>query len=123
MNHDALGLLIMIYDIDHNHGETKFGIVAVIESDIELYLGYQSPTKPCDDYMAFLKARVDTINAHDGLVGRHPRYFKETFTRIAEEQELSKGMICYMSPDDRKVLQMDVQEIACKEYLAILFVK
>ena len=39
----------------------------------------------------------------------HPGYFKEMFTQITEERELLKVTIRNMSPDDRKVLQTDVQ--------------
>ena len=79
MNRNVVSLLGMIRDIAHNHDETKLGLVPVIEFDMELYLIYQSPAEPCDDYMALFKARVDTINAHGDLAGRHPGYFKEMF--------------------------------------------
>ena len=109
MNRDVVSLLEMIRDITHNHDETKLGLMALIEFDMELYLVYQSPTEPCDDDMALFKARVDTINAHDGLSGRYPGYSKEIFTHITEEKEISKETIRNTSPDDRKVLQTDVQ--------------
>ena len=60
----------------------KLSLMAIIESDMELYLGFQSPTEPCDDYMAVLKARVDTICAHEGLAGNHVGHVNETFTPI-----------------------------------------
>ena len=38
MDRDVVGLLGMIRDITHNHDETKLGLMAIIESDMELYL-------------------------------------------------------------------------------------
>ena len=75
----VVGLLGMIQDIAHNHDKSKLGPMAIIESDMKLYLGFQGPNKPCDNYMAVLIARIDTISAHEGLVGKHHGHANETF--------------------------------------------
>ena len=85
MNQGVVGLLGMIQDIAHNHDETKLGLMAIIESDMELYLGFQRPTEPGDDYMAIFNARVDTINAQEGLAGKHPGHVNDTFAQTSEE--------------------------------------
>ena len=112
MNRNVVGLLGMIHDIAHNHDETKLSLMAIIELDMELYLGFQGPTEPCDEYMAVFKARIDTINMHRGLAGKHPGHFKETFTRITEERELTKETIWDMNSDGKKVLPKEIQEMA-----------
>ena len=55
--------------------------------------------------MAIFKARVDNINAHKGLAGKHPGHVDETFAQITEEQELTKDKITNMSSEDKKTLQ------------------
>ena len=75
----------MIQDIVHNHDKTKHGLMAIIESDMELYLGFQVPVEACDDYMVVFKARVDMKNSQRGRAGRHPGHFAERFSRIQEE--------------------------------------
>ena len=107
----------------HNHVETKHGLMAIIKSDMELYLGFQAPNEACDDYIAVFKARVDTINGHEGLTSKYPWHLNEMFLQIMEEQGLTKENIKSMSPKERGVLHAGVQEIACEEYIAILFIK
>ena len=58
--------------------------------------------------MAVFKARLDTINAHEGLAGKHPGRSKETFTRITEEREIAAKKMKNMSSDEKKILQKDV---------------
>ena len=90
MDHDVVGLLRMIRNIFHNHDQTKLGLMAPIESDMELYLGFQGANEPCDDYMAVFKARIDTINAHESLAGKHPVHVNEIFDLVIEERDLTK---------------------------------
>ena len=66
MDRDVVGLLKMVHDIDHNHDESKLGLMAIIECDLELALGFQGKIEDCDNFMAMFKAQVDTINAHKG---------------------------------------------------------
>ena len=40
VDRDVVGLLKMIRVITHNHGKSKLGLVAIIECDMELYLGF-----------------------------------------------------------------------------------
>ena len=82
VDRDVVGLLKIIRDIAHNHDESNFGLMAIIECDMELHLWFQGKTEDCDDYMAVFKARVDTINAHKGLAGKHPGHVRETFDRF-----------------------------------------
>ena len=48
---DVVSLLKMIRDIAHNHDENKPGLMAIIECDLELSLGFQDKTQTCDDFM------------------------------------------------------------------------
>ena len=107
----------MIRGIAHNHDEIKHGLMVIIESDMELYLGFQALNEACDNYMAIFKAIVDTINAHEGLDGKNPRHLNEKFSWLMEEQGLTKEKIKSMSPEERVALHAEVQEMVCEEYL------
>ena len=54
VDRDVVGLLKIIRDIAHNHDESKLGLMAIIECDMELYLGFQGKTEDCDNYMVLL---------------------------------------------------------------------
>ena len=99
-----VSLLGTIRDIAHNYDGTKHGLMSIIESDMDLYLGFQSPDKDCDDYMAVFKARVDTINVHGGLAGKHPGHFAETFSQIQTEREITDENIEAVEPKDRTAI-------------------
>ena len=83
----------MIGDIAHNHDESKPGLMAIIECDLELSLRFQGKAETCNDFMAVFKARVDTINAHRGHVGCHPGHLQDTFDRITSERGLTMKMV------------------------------
>ena len=94
----------MIRDIAHNYDDTKLGIMSIAESNMELYLSFQGSNEPRDDYMAVFKAMIDTINAREGLIGKHPRNLNETSGWIMEEQKLRKDKIKNLSSDEKLVL-------------------
>ena len=118
-----VSLLGTIRDIAHNYDGTKHGLMSIIESDMDLYLGFQSPDKDCDDYMAVFKARVDTINVHGGLAGKHPGHFSKRFSRIQEEKGLKVDKLKLMQDDGNITLHVEVTEIVREEYLVILSIE
>jgi hypothetical protein len=120
---DVVSLLKMIRDIAHNHDENKPGLMAIIECDLELSLGFQDKTQTCDDFMAVFKARVDTINAHRGKAGKHPGHLHDTFERIIFEKGVTMQAVVNWSEADQQALKEEVEAIANEEYLAVLFIK
>ena len=118
-----MGLLKMIRDITYNPDESKLSLMAIIECDLELALGFQGKAKDCDDFMAVFKAWVDTINAHKESAGRLPGHVKDTFNHTMLERGVSKSDIKSMNDADQKILNKEIQKIAYEEYLAVLFVK
>ena len=122
-NRDVVGLLQMIRDIAHNHDENKPGLMAIIECNLELSLGFQDKTQTCDDFMAVFKARVDTINAHRGQAGYHPGHLLDTFDRILEEKNLTKSTVLNWPQDEQDALKKVIEDAANEEYLAVLFIK
>ena len=120
---DVVSLLKMIRDIAHNHDENKPGLMAIIECDLELSLGFQDKTQTCDDFMAVFKARVDTINAHRGQAGHHPGHLIDTFDRIISDKGFTKAAVLKLPLDEQKALKKEVEDAATEEYLAVLFIK
>ena len=86
-----MGLLKTIRDIALNHDESKPGLMAIIECDLKLSLGFQGKTKSCDEFMAMFKARVDMINAHKGHASNHLGHTTDTFDRIILEKGHTKA--------------------------------
>ena len=121
-NRDVVGLLKMIRDIGRNHNESKPGIMAIIQCDLELSLSFQEKTKTCDDSMGVFKAPVDTINAHIGHAGRHPGHLIDTFDRIISEKGLTKAVVLKLPLDDQDALKKEIEAVASEEYLTFLFI-
>ena len=113
----------MIRDIVHNHNESKPGLMAIVECDLELSLGFQGRTETFDECMAVFKARVGMINAHRGHVGNHPGHSTDTFDRVTTEKGLSKADVKNLTLDEQKALKREIENIASEEYLDVLFIK
>ena len=62
-------LLQIIGDVTHNKKERKESVMTIVESDVELFMIYQSPGESLDDYYKLFKAKVDTIDANGGNAG------------------------------------------------------
>ena len=62
----------MIRDITHNKKERKESVMAIVESDLELYTIAQDPGESLDEYYKVFLAQGDTIDAHGGNAGYHP---------------------------------------------------
>ena len=109
----------------HNHDKSKLGCMVIIECDLELSLGFQGKTESCNDFMAVVKARVATINAHRVDAGRHPGHLQDTFDRIILERDPTMAMVLKWAPDDQDVLKnkKEIDAVASEEYLAVLFIK
>ena len=70
-NQDVVALLQMIRDITHNKKERKESVMAIVESDLELYTIAHDPGESLDEYYKAFLAQVDTIDAHGGNAGYH----------------------------------------------------
>ena len=60
---DPVKLLLMLCDITHKHNATTHETMAIVESDMEFYLGHQGKTDSINEYYQLFKSRVDTITA------------------------------------------------------------
>ena len=71
---DPVAPLVILRDITHKHDATKNETMAIIKSDMELYLGHQAKTNSINEYYRLFKLKVETITAHGGTPtpGHHP---------------------------------------------------
>ena len=74
-NQDVVAPLKMVRDITHNKKVRKENVMAIVESNVELYTIHQGSGESLDEYNKVFKAQVDTIDAHGGNAGYHPAVF------------------------------------------------
>jgi len=106
--------------VTHKHDETKQGTMALVESDLLLYLSHMKSGEDPDDFMQLFKAQVNTINAHGGQAGLHPRLVLEHYDELVElypkaEKELT--------PDEVSALTTQARKESCEGYLSCLFIR
>ena len=116
---DVIGLPKMIRDVAHAHDDTIQGTMAIVASDMTLYTTYMSKSETPAAFCCMFQANMDTINAHGGSAGRHPKLFNDHVARLMSERSLDP------ESDDTEGLQkviIDAERQSCDEYLACLFI-
>ena len=78
---DPVELLLVLRDITHKHDATKNETMAIVKSNVELYLGHQGKTNSTNKHYRLLKSRVDTITAYRGTPVHHPAQAKRILER------------------------------------------
>ena len=117
---DVVGLLKLIRDVTHKHDETQQGTMALVESDMHLYLTHMKSDEDPNDFMEIFKTMAETINVHGGQAGLHPRLLSEHKVRIlAEQGKVEKDL----NPDEREALARAAMDASCEEYLSCLFIR
>eukprot|EP00957_Ditylum_brightwellii_P130382 9945946-Ditylum_brightwellii.AAC.1 len=102
----------------HAHYDTTQGTMAIIASDMMLYTTLMSKAKTPVAFSRIFQANMDTINAHGGFAGHHPKLFDEHVERLMSERGLDNNS----NTDNLKKVISDVDCGACEEYLACLFI-
>eukprot|EP00957_Ditylum_brightwellii_P052563 3985644-Ditylum_brightwellii.AAC.1 len=64
----------MICDVAHAHNDAPQGTMAIVASNMTLYIMFMSKAET--------PANVDTINAHGGCAGCHPKLLNEHIERL-----------------------------------------
>ena len=96
----------MIRDIAHNHNESKPGLMAIIECNLELSLSFEGKPRPV--MILWPCSRPHLV---------------DTFDRIISWKGLTKSAVLKLPPDDQKALKKEIEDVASEEYLAVLFIK
>ena len=71
LKRDPVRLLELLRDVAQSFDATKNETMAIVESDVKLYLGFQGKTATIDKYDTLFLSRIDTIRAHGGEPGHH----------------------------------------------------
>ena len=74
----------MICDIFHFCDETKQVTMVYVKLDIALYTIFCHPTKSPEDFLAMFEEQIETIKAHGGRSGYHPKFIQAHFANIYE---------------------------------------
>ena len=69
LNRDPIQLLKMLRDIAQSFEASKNETMAIVESDVKFYLGFQGKSASIDDYATLFCSRLDTIKARGGEPG------------------------------------------------------
>ena len=116
-------LLKILRDITHKHDVTKNERMAIVESNIELYLSQLGKNDTIDEHYQLLKPRVDTITAHGDMRGHHPAYprwiLDQEWKKDRSDIQTSKAM----EPVAKEAYGEKVLAMAWEEYLGYLFIK
>ena len=90
----------MIQDLLHEHDETKQGMMVLVESQLQMFLGWQKDDTP-ENYLKLFKARTDAINAHGGRAGFHFDLYEEYLAKL----KTSSGIVDLESHPDKQVAE------------------
>eukprot|EP00957_Ditylum_brightwellii_P023204 1751169-Ditylum_brightwellii.AAC.1 len=104
----------MIHDVAHAHDDMTQGTMAIVESNMTLYTTFISKAETPVVFSHTFQANVDTINAHGGCAGCHPKLLDEHVERLMSEHGLDNDS----NTDDLKKVISDAERGACEEYLA-----
>ena len=88
LRRDPIQLLELLRGVVQSFDATKNETMAIVESDVKLYLGFQGKTASIDGYATLYRSRIDTIKVHEGEPGHHPAQDK----RILEREMKARGL-------------------------------
>ena len=85
---DIIALTRMICDAAHAHDDTIQVTIAIVTSNVSLYMMYMSKTEKPVDFCCTFQVTVDTINTHGGCAGHHTQMVSEYGQRLCKERGL-----------------------------------
>eukprot|EP00957_Ditylum_brightwellii_P018281 1377367-Ditylum_brightwellii.AAC.1 len=98
---DIITLARMIRDVAHAHDDMTQGTMAIVASNIMLYTTFMSKAKMPVAFCCTFQANMNTINAHGGCAGRHPKLLDEHIERLMSEHGLDNNS----NTDDLKKME------------------
>ena len=63
----VIKLLMMIKNISHGQDETKYSVMAFVESEIDLYTTKEGPLQTNTEFLRSFRSMVETIQANDSV--------------------------------------------------------
>eukprot|EP00957_Ditylum_brightwellii_P057019 4321032-Ditylum_brightwellii.AAC.1 len=74
---DLIALARMIRDVAPAHNDTTQGTMAIVASNMMLYTTFMSKAETPVAFSCTFQVNVNTINAHGGCAGCHPKLLNE----------------------------------------------
>eukprot|EP00957_Ditylum_brightwellii_P179657 13685599-Ditylum_brightwellii.AAC.1 len=81
----------MIRDVAHAHNDTTQGTMAIVTSNMMLYTTFMSKAETPVAFCCTFQVNVDTINAHGGCAGHHPKLLDEHVERLMSKRGLDNN--------------------------------
>ena len=116
---DIIALTRMICDAAHAHYDTIQVTMAIVTSNVSLYMTYMSKTEKPVDFCCTFQATVDTINTYGGCAGQHPQLLAEYGQRLCNELGMDPETC---DPTELKEVMDDAECMSYEEYLSCLFI-
>ena len=79
---DAIALITMICDVDHQHDDTIQGTMDLVTSDLALYTTFMTSEDYTEDFYGMFNAVSDTINVYGVGSRYHPQLYADHLTLI-----------------------------------------
>ena len=113
----------MLRDIAQSFDATKNETMAIVESDVKFYLGFQGKTASIDDYATLYQSRVDMIKVHGGEPGYHSAQQAQILHRDIKAKGMDDAAYTALKPDDRIAFDKEIMKLVRGEYFTCLFVR
>ena len=116
-------LLELLCDAAQSFDATKNETMAIVDSDVNFYLGFQGKTATIEEFTTPFRSRIDMIRAHGGEPGHHPAQEKRILEREMQERVLDDTGYANLKTEDWKAFAIKFKKLARGEYFACLFVR
>ena len=123
LKRDPIKLLELLRDIAQSFDAAKHETMAIIESDVKFYLGFQGKTASIDECATLFRSRLDTIKAHGGKSGYHPAQQLRILEREIKARGWDDAGYANLGSEEKIVFDTEVMKLARGEYFACLFVR
>ena len=116
---DVIDLITMIRDMAHQNDDTTQGTMALVTSDLALYITFMTSEDGTEEFNGTFNDMADTIYVHDKRDRYHPQLYADHLTLLFVEKYLNQTTI---SKDKLEKVKKDAKKSAFEEYLSCLFI-
>ena len=81
---------------------------------------FQEKGQTCDAFGTLFKAKINTVDAYNGRVGYHPKFYKEHLYALLAKEGIMD--IATMDHDKKSDLVRKATASACVEFLVCMFI-
>ena len=106
----------MTQKISFGQDETKYSIVTLVESDIDLYTTRQGPSQSNTEFLWLFKSIVEVINVNDDAPCIHTKLYDLYLEEAVTLADTDNGVM-----NATKEIQVKVADRVANEYITFLF--